>query len=67
MRPTTPDDRPIVGRVAEGLVVASGHGSQGVILGGGTGELVASLVQEEQLPFDPAPFDPGRFARTMVE
>jgi len=67
VRPVTPDDRPIVARVADGLIVASGHGSQGVILGGGTGELVAALARGEPPPFDPAPFAPDRFARTMVE
>jgi D-amino-acid dehydrogenase len=43
-------------------VVASGHGSQGVILGGGTAGLVASLVTGARPPFDPAPFLPERFA-----
>jgi D-hydroxyproline dehydrogenase subunit beta len=62
VRPMSPDGRPVVGSVAEGLVVATGHGSQGVILGGGTGELVASVVLGEDPPFDPAPFLPGRFA-----
>jgi glycine/D-amino acid oxidase-like deaminating enzyme len=62
LRPMTPDDRPLIGSVAEGLVVATGHGSQGIILGGGTGSLVAALVTGEEPPFDPAPFQPGRFA-----
>jgi glycine/D-amino acid oxidase-like deaminating enzyme len=62
LRPMTPDDRPLIGSVAEGLVVATGHGSQGIILGGGTGSLVAALVTGEEPPFDPAPFEPGRFA-----
>ena len=62
IRPVTPDDRPIIGGVADGLFVATGHGSQGVILGGGTAELVASLVTGEPNPFDPSPFEPNRFA-----
>jgi glycine/D-amino acid oxidase-like deaminating enzyme len=61
IRPMTPDVRPIVGRAAPGLTVATGHGSQGVILGGGTGELVASVVLGQEPPFDPSPFDPRRF------
>lgn len=56
IRPITPDGRPIVSRVADGLVVATGHGSQGVILGGGTGRLVGSILAGEDPPFDPAPF-----------
>ena len=35
IRPITPDERPIVGIVRDGLVVATGHGSEGVILGAG--------------------------------
>jgi D-hydroxyproline dehydrogenase subunit beta len=62
VRPMSPDGRPMVGEVREGLVVATGHGSQGVILGGGTGLLVASLIMGEGPPFDAAPFAPDRFA-----
>lgn len=62
IRPVTPDERPIVGIVREGLVVATGHGSEGVILGAGTAQLVASLIGGGgDPPFDPAPFDPFRF------
>jgi D-hydroxyproline dehydrogenase subunit beta len=61
IRPMTPDGRPIVGRLREGLWVATGHGGQGVILGGGTARLIASAVLEEAQPFDPEPFSPSRF------
>ncbi len=62
VRPMTPDERPLVGTVAPGLVLATGHGSWGVILGAGTGALVASIVLGGPPPFDPAPFNPLRFA-----
>lgn len=62
IRPLTPDERPIVGRVREGLSVATGHGSEGVILGAGTGALIAAQLLGGDEPFDPAPFDPGRFS-----
>ena len=62
IRPMSPDGRPMVGFVGEGLLVATGHGSQGVILGGGTGMLVAAQAGGREPPFDPSPFDPGRFA-----
>ena len=61
LRPMTPDERPLVGRVRDGLIVATGHGSEGVILGAGTAQLVASIVGGEEPPFDPTPFDPLRF------
>ena len=62
IRPLTPDERPLVGRVADGLWVAAGHGSEGVILGAGTGRLIASQLLGQGPPFDPEPFDPGRFS-----
>jgi D-hydroxyproline dehydrogenase subunit beta len=61
LRPITPDERPIVGTVRDGLVVATGHGSEGVILGAGTAQLAASIVLGGSPPFDAAPFDPFRF------
>jgi D-hydroxyproline dehydrogenase subunit beta len=60
IRPMTPDERPFVGRLADGLSVAAGHGSEGVILGAGTGQLIASMLLGHDVPFDPEPFDPGR-------
>jgi glycine/D-amino acid oxidase-like deaminating enzyme len=62
VRPLTPDERPLIGSVAEGLHVATGHGSEGVILGAGSARLVAAQVAGEAPPFDPAPYDPLRFA-----
>jgi len=56
IRPITPDGRPIVARVGEGVVVATGHGSQGVILGGGTARLVGSILAGDEPPFDATPF-----------
>jgi D-hydroxyproline dehydrogenase subunit beta len=61
IRPLTPDERPVVGRVGEGLWIAAGHGSEGVILGAGTGQLIAAQLLGHDPPFDPEPFDPGRF------
>jgi glycine/D-amino acid oxidase-like deaminating enzyme len=61
IRPLTPDERPVVGRVADGLSIAAGHGSEGVILGAGTGQLVVAQLLGVDAPFDPEPFDPGRF------
>jgi glycine/D-amino acid oxidase-like deaminating enzyme len=61
LRPLSPDERPFVGAVREGLHVATGHGSEGVILGAGTAQLVAAQIAGEDPPFDAAPFDPTRF------
>ena len=57
IRPMTPSGRPLVGLAQGGLVIATGHGSQGVILGGGTARFVGALVSGGPPPFDPAPFE----------
>jgi glycine/D-amino acid oxidase-like deaminating enzyme len=61
LRPMTPDERPLIGRVRDGLIVATGHGSEGVINGAGTAELVASIAVGDPEPFDSSAFDPFRF------
>jgi glycine/D-amino acid oxidase-like deaminating enzyme len=62
LRPVTPDDRPVVDHVRDGLVVATGHGALGVILGAGTAQLVAAQVLGGRPPFDATPFRASRFA-----
>ena len=61
IRPMSPDDRPLVGWLRDGLLAATGHGPEGVLLAGGTAQLVASMVLDEPHPFDPDAFDPFRF------
>jgi D-hydroxyproline dehydrogenase subunit beta len=61
VRPLSPDERPFVGSAADGLHVATGHGSEGVILGAGTAQLVSAQLAGTEPPFDPAPYDPFRF------
>jgi glycine/D-amino acid oxidase-like deaminating enzyme len=62
IRPMSPDGRPLVGWLRDGLLAATGHGAEGILLGGGTGVLAAALVTGGEPPFDAAPFDPLRFA-----
>jgi D-hydroxyproline dehydrogenase subunit beta len=61
IRPMSPDERPFVGWLRPGLFAATGHGSEGVILGGGTANVVAAMVQGREPPLAPTPFDPLRF------
>jgi glycine/D-amino acid oxidase-like deaminating enzyme len=61
VRPVSPDERPMLGKVRDGLFVATGHGSEGVILGAASAEQLAALVLGSDPPFDNAPFDPRRF------
>jgi glycine/D-amino acid oxidase-like deaminating enzyme len=51
----------MLGWVRDGLFVATGHGSEGVILGAGSAELAAALILGTEPALDPAPFDPLRF------
>jgi glycine oxidase len=60
-RPKTHDDMPLIGSVGvEGLVVATGHFRNGVLLAPITGEIVAALLTGGALPIDVAPFAPRR-------
>lgn len=63
LRPVTPDLRPIIGREehVEGLVYATGHGRNGILLGPLTGDIVRDLVTRGATSFDLAPFAARRF------
>lgn len=63
LRPMTPDGRPIVGRdpAVQNLWYATGHGRNGILLAALTGEIVARLLADEEVEYDLAPMDPGRF------
>jgi len=67
LRPGTPDNAPLLGRSdrAQGLVLATGHHRNGILLAPVTGELVAAVLAGEA-PAELAPFAPDRFARTPL-
>ncbi|MBW8794659.1 MAG: FAD-binding oxidoreductase [Streptomyces sp.] len=48
LRPTLPDRRPVVDRLAPGLFGCFGHGGEGYIAGPGTAELLAELVTDDR-------------------
>lgn len=58
LRPGTPDGRPILGPVLEldGLLVATGHYRNGVLLAPLTGEAIAAIALGEPPPVDISPF-----------
>jgi glycine oxidase len=67
LRPATPDNVPAIGRGAlDGLVWATGHFRNGILLTPVTGELVAGALAGEPLPPFAAPADPLRFAPARV-
>ncbi len=60
-RPVTRDGLPLLGRLAEGLVIAAGNGPEGLTAGVWTGRLAAMLATGQQPGTDLAPFEPTRF------
>jgi glycine/D-amino acid oxidase-like deaminating enzyme len=60
LRPFSEDGRPYIGRLDEHTFICAGHGSEGILTGGGSGRLVAELVLGREPFTDPAPFDPAR-------
>jgi glycine oxidase len=67
LRPGSPDDLPLVGRAAvDGLVVATGHHRNGILLAPITAEAVAAAVSGEPVPPEVAACDPRRFAGVEV-
>jgi glycine oxidase len=66
LRPGTPDSRPILGSVVgwEGLLLATGHYRNGVLLSAVTGEIIAALALGETSPADISPFLHKRFGES---
>jgi glycine oxidase len=62
LRPATPDNAPLVGPTGiDGLVMATGHGRNGVLLAPITADAVAALLVEGTVPDPLVPFRPTRF------
>jgi glycine oxidase len=67
LRPGSPDDLPIIGPTdVDGLIVATGHHRNGVLLTPVTAEAVAAAVAGGVAPAEAAPCDPRRFAAAGV-
>jgi glycine oxidase len=64
-RPGTPDNAPILGRCdMEGLVLATGHYRNGVLLTPITADVITALIMSGELDSVAAPFTLDRFALT---
>jgi glycine oxidase len=67
LRPGTPDNAAVVGPgELDGLIWATGHWRNGVLLAPLTGELVADLLEGGSLPDELAALDPARFAEVRA-
>jgi glycine oxidase len=60
LRPGTVDNGPIVGTVANSLIVAAGHFRNGILLSAATADAVAALLANRSPHPAWAPFHPGR-------
>ncbi len=68
LRPGTPDNLPLIGPGAiEGLVLATGHYRNGILLAPLTAEAIAAVLAGEQLPEAVAPAHPARMAVVAEE
>ncbi|HEV2873269.1 MAG TPA: FAD-dependent oxidoreductase, partial [Actinomycetota bacterium] len=62
LRPGSPDNAPMLGPAGpEGLVVATGHYRNGILLTPVTADAIAELLTTGRVPEAIAPFGPGRF------
>jgi glycine oxidase len=63
LRPATPDGLPIIGRASiEGLIYATGHYRNGILLAPITAACVAALVENRAAPVGLEAYSPARFA-----
>ena len=67
-RPWAPDELPVIGPWPglEGLVVATGHFRNGILLAPITGRLIRELLVDHAPSLDLTPFLPDRFAREVT-
>ncbi|MFE0461916.1 glycine oxidase ThiO [Kitasatospora sp. NPDC058965] len=67
LRPGSPDNAPLLGPTAlPGLVAATGHYRNGVLLTPVTADLLAEYLATGTVPALAAPFSPSRFARSSA-
>lgn len=67
LRPGSPDNAPLLGPSGlDGLVVATGHYRNGILLAPVTADAIAGLLADGRVPELVAPFSPGRFSQAAA-
>jgi glycine oxidase len=61
LRPSTPDGLPVLGHAGGGLIYATGHYRNGILLAPITASVVSALVMNRPSPIPLEPFSPSRF------
>ncbi|KOV70942.1 glycine oxidase ThiO [Streptomyces sp. MMG1121] len=68
LRPGSPDNAPLLGPSGlDGLLLATGHYRNGVLLTPVTGDVLAQLLTGGELPEEARPFTPQRFGAVLQE
>jgi glycine oxidase len=68
LRPGTPDDLPIIGLTEiDGLLIATGHYRNGILLAPVTARLISDLILRGRTSFDADTFSPLRFSNRQVQ
>ncbi|MHC5261558.1 glycine oxidase ThiO [Streptomyces sp. UC4497] len=68
LRPGSPDNAPLLGPTAlPGLLLATGHYRNGVLLTPITGDAMAHVLTTGELPEEARPFTPQRFGTALLE
>ncbi|MGV4985121.1 glycine oxidase ThiO [Streptomyces sp. NRAIS4] len=68
VRPGSPDNAPLLGPSGlDGLLLATGHYRNGVLLTPVTGDVLAEVLASGQLPEEARPFTPQRFGAVLLE
>jgi glycine oxidase len=63
LRPGSPDNGPLIGEWEDGVLVATGHYRNGILLAPITAETIVALLVGDAPPAEAVPFTPDRFAR----
>ncbi|MFI8087521.1 glycine oxidase ThiO [Streptomyces sp. NPDC086080] len=67
LRPCSPDNAPLLGPTGlDGLLLATGHHRNGVLLTPVTGDALADVLTTGELPWEARPFSPLRFGVTAL-
>ncbi|SFY50566.1 glycine oxidase ThiO [Streptomyces sp. F-1] len=68
LRPGSPDNAPLLGPSGlDGLLLATGHHRNGVLLTPVTGDVMGQLLADGELPQEARPFTPQRFGAVLME
>ncbi|MFG3658863.1 glycine oxidase ThiO [Streptomyces sp. NPDC047706] len=68
LRPGSPDNAPLLGPTGlDGLLLATGHYRNGVLLTPVTGDAMAHVLTTGELPDEARPFTPKRFSAALTE